>query len=250
MNQRKSTRAAVGDLLYVQMETALKQESCPLCWHMSRVGKKFYKFLLREGMNSDNIYQSLMQSKGLCPPHAQDLMQAESPQGGKLGNAVLYQRLLERLMAGLTSYAPPSVQKEGLLKRKNRQNPSLYRLVEDLTPQEPCLACVHFRQYEGSVVAGLSRIMADPEEEKFKVLFKQSYMFCLPHFRMLLKASNSNTEAVEFILRCQQQKIQKLFNSLQVYIKNCQGKYDEAKAALLAQDDAWKQALEFFYGNF
>lgn len=247
MKRQTSSRAAVGDLLYVQMETALRQKSCPLCWHMSLTTKKFYKFLLREGISADNIYQSLMRSWGLCSRHAWAAAEAESAKGGKLGNSAIYRLLLHRLAGFLQSYPLPAPRKKGLWGRRNSPDSHLQQWLNRLAPQEPCLACAHFQIYEESVVGGFSKIIADPLEENFKAWYRQSFPLCLRHFRLLLSAT-PNSETAEFILRCQQQKVQKLLASLDSYINLCRGEYNQAKEVKISGDDTWRKALEFFAG--
>jgi len=255
-------------LLSIDLEKALQQGGCPVCFRMEQATRKYITSFLREGKGHDTVYLSLVRSLGLCHRHAWLLAEIEPARlGDGMSTATLYRDLLEGLLRCL-KWGPEDEGREGsaanrvsrgrepesrlekgwrLFGRRRRIQPKAGGIVTRLNAKERCVACCNMEKYERAVAWGLQRFLSSQKgDEAIIHRFRSSSGLCLPHFRMALEEAEDQ-KAVEILIEVQRARMTALLAELEEYLRKHDYRY--AHEPYGSEKDSWIRAIELFVGR-
>lgn len=155
---------------YFSLVEALAAPGCGLCAVGHKAIDRFFDNMLYEYVNDPGMQEMMTASHGLCATHSALLLNYR----GALGVAILYNAILRRLEAELTSL--------------EADNASMRRLFGGRTdppsiPSGPCPACV---TRDEAALRAIREFDAHCDEPELVDIWQSSDGFCLPHLNVAL----------------------------------------------------------------
>lgn len=237
-------------LLYFNLKDGLQTDWCPLCYAMSEATLHFMHIFVREGKSNNEVWESLLRSRGVCQRHALVMLRAEASEyGDGLSTATLYDWLLDDLLR-VMDRAEAKTGSPGwraLFRRAGEPVAAGQRLAARLAPTGPCYACEHLDQYELSAAWTLQRLLSPTRgEADFRQGFEGSAPLCLSHFQAVLREVEDEA-TLDYVVQGQTQKLRHLSRQLKEYLRKFN--YQHAHEPKGPEQDSWRRAVQAFVGQ-
>ena len=233
---------------------AMRQPGCPLCRLQREAEARYLENLLWENVNDPATREQWAAGLGFCSRHAWQLQRLEARRyGDGLGNAILYEDLLQRILPVLETLArPPAEDPLSLYRRLGRFLPRFLdrgralRGIPGLQGRQRCRVCrlgeETARAYAEWLIEGLAE--ADVRER-----YETSDGLCLPHLRMALSGARDRApQAVAWLASHAAQRLQRLLGNLQEYIRKHDWNHRHEPMSP-EERRAWIRAVAFFAGE-
>ncbi len=237
------------------LKHAMREPGCPLCRLQREAEKRYLDNLLWENVNDPATREQWAAGLGFCTRHAWQLQRLEAQRyGDGLGNAILYEDLLQRVISALEALAREAI--EGPLPfyrrwaRSFRPGPSPNANAPDSLPglqgRRRCRVCQlgedTARAYAEWLIEGL-------EDSDVRAVYEASDGLCLPHLRMALARAQVRAPQVSaWLARDATRRLQRLLNNLREYIRKHD--WNHRHEPMNPQErQAWIRAVAFFAGE-
>ena len=216
---------------YYELLKQLNQAACPICALAGRRTHAFLDRYLEEGVVHEDTWDRLAASGGWCGRHALEIRGFDDG----LAVALFYGHLLKEKISILRQGKPllPQVPGQGA-------SPGLIERLRGAEAQLACPACGIQQETERTQAHLVAKALGEPEA----VAAMQAHPgFCLSHVDMVL-ARAAETDKAAFIVQ-QSSKLETLAAELELFVRRSAHGSTEA---LGAEQDAWKRALQRYYG--
>lgn len=91
----------------VQLQLALRQPGCPICYIRGQAGARYISNLLWENVNDVETRERIIASLGYCPEHTLLLASMEVKRhGSAMGTSIIYEHLAQVVVHRLRGLAP------------------------------------------------------------------------------------------------------------------------------------------------
>lgn len=233
---------------------AMQQPGCPLCRLQREAERRYLDNLLWENINDPATREQWAAGLGFCDRHAWQLQRLEARRyGDGLGNAILYEDLLQRvipslealareptralsafhhrLIRSLPGFLPRDTDPNGIPSLQGRQRCRVCRLGEDTA-----------RAYAEWLVEGLT-------EAEVRRRYEASDGLCLPHLRMALACARDRApDRFAWLASEAARRLQRLLGNLREYIRKHDWNY---RHELMSPEErrSWIRAVAFFVGE-
>lgn len=228
---------------YFDLLEAFTQPGCALCRLLLRGVEQFVDSLLYEYTNSDEMRAAFASSKGVCSEHGHLLRY--NKQGNVLAIAKLYQFVLDDVLGTLDATVgeaePPSLFDRLLGSSTPRVNNA--HLADQLEPKNTCIVCDVMMTYEKDFIEIIRRYAG---EERFQDAFRGSDGMCLPHFRQIVRALTSLSDA-QAVISIQKAIWQELRDDLALFIEK--QNYEHIGEPMGREGDSWVRAIARMAGE-
>jgi hypothetical protein len=258
------------DLMIVDLKNAFRAPGCPICRLRRETEDRFFYYLVYENVNDVGTRLHLRRSLGLCPEHAWRLQATEEALWGDgLGNGIIYEDLIRKVLTILSSYdaehlqgqagtSHPYESRQQRLRRWLVQHGTLGRwlaahleppspvenLLPCLVPREGCLACVSGERSAGGYLLFLTQGLADPD---FRAAYLASGGLCLRHLRGALERVAA-PETAHFLAASAAARLSALQRDVGEYCRKQAWQYREEPKHPQEQA-SWVRAVAFFAGE-
>lgn len=239
------------DLLFSSsLKQALRQAGCPLCRLLCEADRHYITVFLREGKDDGRMLLRLLGSWGLCPRHANALVQLEpAERGDGLGTGTLYdwlldyaRRRLEDFRQSLAAHDDP-----GTARRRRISRRTIDRALARLRQTGRCPACEAQLQHAAYVVQEFVRAMEPTAGlPEIREMYLASGGLCLPHWRAV-QALRASPDVREHIARKQREVAASLKAALNAALTR--GVLDEGVGDGPGKDPAYASALAAVAGE-
>jgi hypothetical protein len=216
---------------YYELLKQLAQPDCPICALAARRTHAYLERYLDEGVVHEDTWDRLVASGAWCGRHAREI---EGFDDG-LALSIFYGYLLKKKVAALASgqsllpQAPGQALAPGLLSRLGGKNGQLQ-----------CPACDIERETERTQAHLVAKALDEPEA----VAALQAHPgLCLSHVDLVLERATAAHKAA-FVAQ-QSAKLQILADELELFVRRSD---NTATEPIGAERDAWKRALQRYYG--
>lgn len=237
------------------LKHAMREPGCPLCRLQREAEKRYLDNLLWENVNDPATREQWAAGLGFCPRHAWQLQRLEARRyGDGLGNAILYEDLLQRVISALEALAreaagsPPPFYRR--LARSFRPGSSSDTEDPDRLPglqgRQRCRVC---RLGQETAQAYAEWLIEGLEETDVRARYETSDGLCLPHLRMaLVRAQDRAPGVFVWLATDANRRLQRLLGNLREYIRKHDWNYrDETMSP--EERRAWIRAVAFFAGE-
>ncbi len=206
------------DAIDLALHDACGEAGCPIC-HLRLTGERRYLLrLLSEFVNDAFVRERYIAGLGFCPRHTRQLQMLELERWDDgLGNAILCEDLLTRMVKGLQQYR--EVWSHIDKPRGLRQRRSGVPLPQALTPRASCRVC----EFGETLVArNLERLLrAAAEEGELWDAYADSMGLCWEHLRHALECvSLDKPHAAVRLLDHSISRLQALTAALESYVQS------------------------------
>ena len=216
---------------YYELLKQLGQAPCPICALAARRTHAYLERYLEEGVVHEDTWDRLVASDGWCGQHALEIRGFDDG----LAVALFYGHLLKKKIALLQQGKPLQPQVPGV-----PVAPGLMGRLRGAEAQLACPACGIQQETERTQAHLVATALGEAEA----VAAMQAHPgFCLSHVDLVLaRAADSHKAA--FIVQ-QSAKLEALAAELELFVRRSS---HGSKEALGPEQDAWKRALQRYYG--
>ncbi len=245
-------------LISADLKRAFRESGCPICRLKSETVRRYATFLLAEHINDGDTRVHIVRSLGFCSEHTWLLYRMETTRfGDALGNSILYEDLVGRILQRLGAFQEGLVVRRGRadgwrrraqarLRTALRLKPRPTGAVTALRAEGECRMCTYARDEEEAVLHWLVQGCASPD---FRTLYAESDGLCLSHLRLAIGyAVDSDPDVARFLADNATARLQALANDLKEYIRKRAWQYRH-EALTDSERDAPLGAVEFFGGQ-
>jgi len=234
----------------INLEDAMKQSGCPLCYLNREVAKHSLESLLWENVNDPATRENINAALGFCPTHTQLLVMIElSNSGPVLGVNLIYEHLARivgddlshaRRRLGYNPFAKSRLN-ELLIKKPRKSKNSIFG------KKERCLICKLVDQTDLDFLAALFEDLNSDKSHLARALLKSDGL-CLKHLEIGLENFASRyAKAAELLVTDSVKRLAAQSERMKEYIRKCNWEY-RAEKMTPEEAIAWKKALTFFTG--
>lgn len=179
MEARRPAERPVSYLVAFDLADDLRQEGCPMCRAMCRVGEEYLRSLLAADIDDARVKERIKRSGGLCREHVLAAVDVAAWRGDHLGMAIVAEWLLK--------VAAMQIDTRRMLVR-TRRGRQRWRQHSPGTPQ--CPAC----EAEAVIVDSYALLLvADPAKAR-SALVDGEHGLCLPHALRALELTERTSE--------------------------------------------------------
>lgn len=233
---------------------AMRQPGCPLCRLCREAERRYLENLLWENVNDPATRAQWAAGLGFCPRHAWQLQRIEAHRyGDGLGNAILYEDLLQRVIPALEAMVPgPGAAPEPIWRRLAR---ALGRVAPaeghkeaapGLQGRQRCRVC---RLAEDTACAYADWLIEGLAEAEIREIYRNSDGLCLPHLRLVLARGRSRSpEAIQWLAEETVRRLRALLACLREYIRKHDWNHRH-EPMRPEERRAWIRAVAFFAGE-
>lgn len=224
---------------YHELRGALAQEGCALCRLVRQAIHRYLDHLLYENVNDPGVHDGFRRARGFCNLHAWQLYEEHDA----LGTALLYRDVLQDVAEHLTGPVVPGAP-PGIWQRLRQIGRPAGRAAAlgDLTPRQPCPACLVRESTEQIYGQTLLAHLADPE---VRADLAHSDGLCLPHLRQAVEMAD-RTEAAELIA-LQQEAWARLLGELGEFIRKQDYRFRDEPVG--TEGDSWIRTVALVSGR-
>ncbi|MCS7350902.1 DUF6062 family protein [Thermoflexus sp.] len=237
------------------LQHAMREPGCPICRLQREAEKRYLDNLLWENVNDPATREQWAAGLGFCARHAWQLQRLEAQRyGDGLGNALLYEDLLQRVILALEALAQEAVGDPPLLhqrlarsfKRSFLPHANASDPLPGLQGRQRCRVC---RLGEDTAQAYGEWLIEGLGEADVRASYEASDGLCLPHLRMALgRARVRAPEVFGWLAGDAARRLQRLLGDLREYIRKHDWNYrDETMRP--EERQAWIRAVAFFTGE-
>ncbi|WP_322800808.1 DUF6062 family protein [Thermoflexus sp.] len=234
------------------LKHAMRQPGCPLCRLQREAEARYLENLLWENVNDPATREQWAAGLGFCGRHAWQLQRLEARRyGDGLGNAILYEDLLQRVIPVLEAMAqeparPLSPFEQWLARVLHAPGRPGPRGIAGLHGRARCRVCrlgeETARAYAEWLVEGLT-------DAEIQERYTASDGLCLPHLRMALaRAHDRAPHAFAWLAGDAARRLRLLLKDLQEYIRKHDWNYRHEPMSP-EERKAWIRAVAFFAGE-
>jgi hypothetical protein len=193
---------------FYELEDALNKKECPICYLSERSVKRYIDDLLYEKVNDVGVARELNESMGFCKAHSKQVAET----GEALGIAIIYKRLIDRLVKHLKRSLKPMKVKA-------------------------CPACMTYTESEKRYLDLFTGHWND-----LKSAFKKENLLCLTHFYKAFKLfkRKENTQELGDI---QAQNLEELSRELEEFSRKHDYRYKDESWG--KEKDSWQRAIRY-----
>jgi hypothetical protein len=195
-------------LPFFALKAAIEKKECPICYLAEQSVKKEIEDLLYEKVNDVGVARKLNESLGFCRNHSRQI----AATGEALGIAIIYKRLIDRLVKHL----------------KKSLNPMKVK---------GCPSHMTYAETEKRYLHLLSEHWDD-----LKDAFDKGALLCIPHFYKALSEFKRKTEAQE-LRGFQARNLMALSEELEEFSRKHDYRYRDEPWG--KEKDSWKRALKY-----
>lgn len=236
----------------VQLQLALRQPGCPICYIRQQAGARYISNLLWESVNDVETRERIVASLGYCPEHTLLLASMEVDRhGSAMGTSIIYEHLAQVVVHRLETWHPPEERASqwrifiqrilGWLKVAPSRRPPKNVLSVDAS----CRVC---QIADGSAQFSLSNLLEELEThlDKWKRLLAASDGLCLQHLRDCLdNYMEMYPKATEYLIKDTIQRLEDRRKRMNEYIRK--HAWDARHEAITSEEHcSWKETLSFF----
>ena len=230
---------------YFELLKACDQPGCPVCRLEQQAVGRFLDHLFYESVNDGETRAHLRASLGFCREHTELLL--ETGLGDALGMAIIYQDVLGTVLKRLTKKKYPSSEGTVLARLLGRIPTelayTLERVMQAVSPNEPCLACQQRESTERVVISVLTAQIQDPE---LVAAFARTDGLCLPHLKQAITQVKDEALLAE-LLKLELGKLKSLHAELAEYKRKSDYRY--LKDGFGPEGNAWRRAAGLVSGG-
>lgn len=232
------------------LQHAMRQPGCPLCRLQQEAEARYLENLLWENVNDPATRAQWAAGLGFCKRHAWQLQRLEARRyGDGLGNAILYEDLLQRVIPVLEALArdPPSSRRRLRLARalhlpRTGDPPE----IPGLQGRTRCRVCrlgeETARAYAEWLVEGLG-------DAELRACYAASDGLCLPHLRMALSHARAHApQAMVDLASDAVGRLRRLLADLREYIRKHDWNHRHEPMSP-AERRSWIRTVAFFVGE-
>lgn len=236
------------------LKHAMRQPGCPLCRLQREAEARYLENLLWENVNDPATREQWAAGLGFCSRHAWQLQRLEARRyGDGLGNAILYEDLLQRIIPVLETLARPSaVDPPSLHRRLGRflsHLPHRGRARHEIPGLRGYQRCRVCRLGEETAQAYAEWLIEGLAEADVCERYKTSDGLCLPHLRMALSCARGRApQTFAWLARDAARRLQRLLGDLREYIRKHDWNYRDEPMSH-EERIAWIRAVAFFAGE-
>jgi hypothetical protein len=223
MNQRNSIRW--------ELDQALRQNACPICWISQKSIQRFLDGLLYENVNDPGIRRHVTAALGFCNRHA---WQMRAMYGASLGIALLHRDALKQWQNQIDYVGKPDGHLD--LERYRKQ------IAQANESSEKCLACERQADVERRYIETLLEALSDRE---FTEALRQSAGMCHAHFAQACHSA-TQVETLDALVEIQTAINRRLIAELDEFIRK--NDYRFVSEGLGVEGDAWIRTIERLSG--
>jgi len=230
------------------LKHAMRHPGCPICRLQREAERRYLENLLWENVNDPATREQWVAGMGFCPRHAYALQRLEQQRyGDGLGNAILYEDLLQRLIPILERLAmdPGHPGDRGLLRRIRRRWNREEAEIRGLRGHRRCRVC---RLGEETAQAYTEWLIEGWDEADVRERYAASDGLCLPHLRMALIGARGRPDVFSALAGDAARRLQRMRIALQGYIRKHDWNYRH-EAMSPEERRSWVRAVAFFAGE-
>ena len=242
-------------ILSADLKRVFQEPGCPICRLRTETVRRYVRFLLAENVNDGDARLQIVRGLGFCPEHTWLLYHTEMSRfGDAMGNSILYEDLVERVLAEMDAFQETVPIRAPRCKRgwqhawakvwtSLRLSPGS---AGTLRPSGECRMCTYARHEEQTAIHGLVQGCADPD---FRARYAASDGLCLSHLRQALAdAVATDYETTRFLVGKAADRLRALSTDLGEYIRKQAWQYRD-EPLTDGERDAPRGAAEFFGGQ-
>jgi len=214
---------------YFNILGALPQAGCAICRLAHTVELHYIRDVLYSRTTDVKTRAELRSARGFCRPHAQQL----DAIGHALDVSIIYQDILMTLKEALEQ--PSSRQ---VASRRGRA-----QLVDALSVQRECPACIHRAELEAVYVETFLDHMADPE---FVDRVRNADPLCLTHLLQAIEQGPSS-ERFQVLRDIQLAHWEQLIAELGEFVRKNDHRFHNE--VIGKEGDAWIRAIDAIFGT-
>ncbi len=237
----------------VQLQLALRQSGCPICYIRQQAGVRYISNLLWENVNDVETRERIIASLGYCPEHTLLLASVEvNRHGSAMGTSIIYEHLAQVVIHRLETWHPE--------KRTSQWRIFIQRILGWLNIAPPrgslknvlsvdssCRVC---QIAEGSAQFSLLTLLEELEVhlDDWGRLLATSDGLCFQHLRDCLdNYLEIHPRATEYLIKDTIQRLEDRSKRMNEYIRK--HAWDARHEAITPEEHwAWKEMLSFFSG--
>jgi hypothetical protein len=225
-------------LTYHQLLDACREGQCPVCFRLDRAARKALEAVLHEQVTDPISRQRIADSHGFCALHTRILETLSN----RLGVAVIYQQLLQHLVAQIRSRPASGVRGRSAQERRTPRRAGK-QLVVWHGQRSECPLCASARSLEASDLATILRVFGEPE---FHERFGYSAGLCLPHLLRAAELADDEASLVA-VIDWHAAHWEALQNEMGEFVRKFDYRY--ADEPMGPERDSWLRALRVFAGT-
>ena len=216
---------------YYELLKQLAQAPCPICALAARRTHAYLERYLEEGVVHEDTWDNLAAAGGWCGRHASEIQGFDDG----LAVALFYGHLLKKKTAALLAGKAMQAQAPG-----EASSPGLLGRLRGEEAQGACPACGIEQDTERTQAHLVAVALGEPEA----VAAMQAHPgFCLGHVDLVLARAAAAHKAA-FIVQ-QSAKLDALHAELELFVRRSA---HGATEPIGSERDAWKRALQRYYG--
>jgi hypothetical protein len=234
------------------LQHAMRQPGCPLCRLQREAEARYLENLLWENVNDPATREQWAAGLGFCARHAWQLQRLEARRyGDGLGNAILYEDLLQRVIPVLEAMAREPAMDPLPLHRRLAHALRLPRSgdpegIPGLEGRARCRVC---RLGEETARAYAEWLVEGLEDAEVRARYAASDGLCLPHLRMALICARARApHALADLAGDAARRLQRLLGALREYIRKHDWNYRHEPMSP-EERRSWIRAVAFFVGE-
>lgn len=213
-----------------ELDQALKQNGCPICWISQKSVRRFLDGLLYENVNDPGIRQHVTAALGFCNRHA---WQMRAVNGGSLGMALLHRDALKQWQQQLDQAT--RVHGRGDVERK--------QIAQANESREKCLACERQAEIGQRYIETLLEALPDRE---FTDALHQSAGLCRAHFAQACHSA-TQVEMLDALVEIQMVINRRLIGELDEFVRK--NDYRFTAEGFGVEGDSWIRAIAHLAGS-
>ena len=219
------------------LREALTQPGCPVCRLVERDTGRYLDNLLWENVNDPGLRREIRRALGFCREHTRMLI---SRPGASLGLALIARDVWEEIQRAMET--APAFRPQD--RRARLPVAPAAGLLDRLTPQGECPACVHARALEDLYLDILLEKLVG--EGGLLAAYGASDGLCLPHFRRALARARDGAAGAALV-GAQRAIGQRQLAELDEFIRKNDYRFRDEPWG--RERDAWRRALGALVGE-